>query len=166
MANKVWILNNGIHGYNVVIYYSKRYLMEEELGQKRLKRTFSNDCLSSNFYCWCIFPFNFISTRFLLYFEHGLVESLYRCMKSNLEIINKKTKIFDNLDEYMKDGNGDFHNLNLVNFRSIFVAYFSLLLIYLTMFIISKLRKHKILSKRFTFVKNFSFLIVTKKQAS
>ena len=84
-------------------------------------------------------------------------------MKSNSKIFSQKTiKVFDSLEEYIKDEYSGFDNLDIVNFRTIFIVYFSLLPIYLNLFIIAHLRKQKFLSKCFIFLKNVLILIFKK----
>ena len=105
----------------------------------------------------------YLFLRFSRYFEHGLTSKLYDCFKSNSRMFTQKTtKIFDSLEEYIKDGYSGFDNLDIANFRTIFVVYFSLLLIYLTLFIIAHLRKQMFFPKCFIFIKKISFLIIKK----
>lgn len=126
------------------------------MASKSVRKLFLNNFFTSFFY----FLF-FIFSSFPHYFEHGLTKKMYNCMKSNSKMFYQKTtKIFDSLDEYVKDGYSGFNNLDLINFHTIFVVYFSLLFFYLVLFVITSLRKYKLFSKCFSCVKGFLFLMV------
>ena len=73
---------------------------------------------------------------------------MYDCLKSKSKMVYQKTlKVFESLEDYIKDGLNAFDHLDLVNFRTIFITFLSVLLFNLALFMIARLRKQSLFSK-------------------
>lgn len=70
-------------------------------------------------------PFSF-EYRIRKYTENGMIIKMYKCAHHNSRAAcrTEGVSLFQNLDEYIKENSGQFSDLVLNNFWSIFFSYF------------------------------------------
>lgn len=72
------------------------------------------------------------------YTESGITHKMYNCMEGNADFAARKTmSIYTSLEEYMKE-NLNLADLNLSNFRTIFIVYILINLFWVVLFLISE----------------------------